>query len=225
MCVIINNPTGQLLSEDKLRVAYANNPHGVGFMWHEDGHVNTIKALMDFNEFLSLHEALQGVPHAIHFRWRTVGDTSDDRCHPFPIFTKKNDGFDLWMMHNGTIEKYARKSGEKSDTQLFAEALRQLVEKWDNPLNVLHPGVLGRMAEKLGRDNKLLLMGSGGRTALVNSASGWFDSNEGPLSFTTYDGNMDMPWYSNKYSFIECWRTRDKMELKETRQNNQRRIR
>lgn len=219
MCVIINNPTGQLLPESKLHTAFANNPHGVGFMWHEDGHVQTIKALMSFNDFLSLHEALVDVPHAIHFRWRTVGDTSDARCHPFPIFTKEKDGFDLYMMHNGTFSKFAKKAGEKSDTQLFAESLRGLIQKWSNPLDFLHPGVLARLSKNIGNENKILLMGSGGKTALVNSASGWFDSEEGPISFTTYDGNMDMTWYSNKYSFIECWRTRDKMELKEHRLN------
>lgn len=206
MCIIINNPTGQLLSEKRLHIAYNNNPHGVGIMWHERGHVETIKAMMSFRDFLDLHSELEGIPHAIHFRWRTAGDLGQQRCHPFPVFTKQNDGIDLWMMHNGTIGKYAKGSEQKSDTELFAEALRTNIQKWDNPLHVLQPGVLSRLSKTIGQNNKLLFMGSGNLTALVNSASGWFDSDEGPLSFTTYDGNIDMTWYSNQYSFRKSHR-------------------
>jgi hypothetical protein len=61
MCVIINNPTGKLLNIGSLHTAFVNNPHGVGFMWHQDGNVHTIKSIMGFNDFMTLHEALEGV--------------------------------------------------------------------------------------------------------------------------------------------------------------------
>jgi len=219
MCVIINNPSGQLLNISKLYTAFVNNPHGVGVMWHEDGHVHTIKALMGFNDFLALHEGLREVPHAIHFRWRTAGDTSDDRCHPFPIFTRERDGFDLYMMHNGTFERFSHNTGEKSDTQLFAENLRENIKKWNRPLDVLHPHILTKIGRTIGGNNKILFMGSGGLTRIVNSDSGWFDTDEGPCSFHTFNGSGDLTWYSNKYSFIDNYRQRDKMEAKEDRRN------
>lgn len=221
MCVIINNPSGQLLNIAKLYTAFANNPHGVGVMWHEDGQVHTIKALMGFNDFLALHEGLREIPHAIHFRWRTAGDTSDDRCHPFPIFTRERDGFDLYMMHNGTFETYSKQAvnSEKSDTQLFAENMRENIKKWNRPLDVLHPHILTRIGRTIGGNNKILFMGSGGITRIVNSDSGWFDTDEGPCSFHTFNGSGELTWYSNKYSFIDNYRQRDKMEVKEDRRN------
>jgi hypothetical protein len=221
MCVIINNPSGKLLPIGKLHTAFMNNPHGVGFMWHEDGKVHTIKALMGFNDFLALHEGLREVPHAIHFRWRTAGDTSDDRCHPFPVFTREQDGFDLYMMHNGTFEHFAKRAatGEKSDTQLFAESMRENIRNWNRPLDVLHPHVLQRIGRTIGGNNKILFMGSGGLTRIVNSNSGWFETDEGPQTFSTFDGGGELTWYSNKYSFIDDYRKRDKMEVKEDRRN------
>ncbi len=219
MCVIINNPSGKALSVAKLYTAFVNNPHGVGIMWHEKGQVHTIKALMRFNDFMDLHEALIDVPHAIHFRWRTAGDTSDDRCHPFPVFTRERDGFDLYMMHNGTFNRFAGKDKEKSDTQLFAENLREGIQAWNRPLDVLHPMVLHKIGKTIGGGNKILFMGSGGLTSIVNSESGWFETEDGPMTFHTFDGSGELTWYSNKYSFIDDYRKRDRMEAKEDRLN------
>lgn len=219
MCVIINNPTGKLLNIAKLHTAFVNNPHGVGFMWHQDGNVHTIKSIMGFNDFMTLHEALEGIPHAIHFRWRTAGDTSDDRCHPFPIFTKEKDGFDLYMMHNGTFSRFSNLGGEKSDTQHFAENMRKSIGSWNRPLDVLHSQVLTKIGQTVGGGNKILFMGSGGLTRIVNSDSGWFDTDEGPLTFHSFEGTGELTWYSNKYSFIDNYRVRDTMEVKEDRRN------
>lgn len=219
MCVIINNPSGHTLNIAKLYTAYVNNPDGVGFMWHHGEHVETLKSHMTFNEFMDVHEMLQYIPHAIHFRWRTAGDKSSERCHPFPIFTRERDGFDLYMMHNGTFEQYAGKHPVKSDTQLFAENLREGIQKWNQPLHVLHPRVLDRIGRSIGGNNKILFMGSGGLTAIVNSDRGWFETAEGPLSFHTFDGTGELTWYSNKYSFIDNYRKRDHMEAREEKRN------
>lgn len=219
MCVIINNPMGRSLNIAKLYTAYVNNPDGVGIMWHHENHVEILKARMSFNEFMELHESLQSIPHAIHFRYRTAGDTSDERCHPFPIFTRQKDGFDLYMMHNGTFDRYAGKHPIKSDTQLFAENIREGVKKWKRPLDVLHPHVLDRIGRSIGGGNKILFMGSGGLTRIVNSDRGWFETEDGPISFHTFEGTGELTWYSNKYSFIDNYRKRDHMEAREERQN------
>jgi hypothetical protein len=123
-------------------------------------------------------------------------------------------------MHNGTFEHFAKRAtGEKSDTQLFAESMRENIYKWNRPLDVLHPHVLQRIGRTIGGTNKILFMGSGGLTRIVNSNSGWFETEDGPMTFNTFDGGGELTWYSNKYSFIDDYRKRDKMEVKEDRHN------
>jgi hypothetical protein len=97
--------------------------------------------------------------------------------------------------------------------------MRKSIGRWNRPLDVLHSQVLTKIGQTVGGNNKILFMGSGGLTRIVNSDSGWFDTDEGPLTFHSFEGTGELTWYSNKYSFVENYRQRDKMEVKEDRRN------
>ena len=86
MCIILYNPDGRKLNRAHLKIAYQNNPHGYGFMWVENGHLNIIKGIAkNFNEIWDLVKHLNGFAYTLHLRWRTTGVISMDQCHPFQI--------------------------------------------------------------------------------------------------------------------------------------------
>lgn len=202
MCLIVNNPAGRPLNEIRMRAAYDNNRDGVGVMWHDsDGSVRSTRGLMTFKEFWELHQMLLDTPHAIHFRLKTRGRIHEDACHPFQILNAKEDGLDLYMMHNGTLHGLPADDKE-SDTMIFARELRKKIRTWDDPMEILSPVLLGKLAKNIGSGNKFLFFGTGGVTRIVNSKAGWFDSEtEGALEIDTHDGNQTPVWYSNQYSF------------------------
>jgi hypothetical protein len=203
MCLIVNNPQGKILHPVRIASAHKNNPDGVGVMWYdaEADRVHVERGMLNFADFWKIHESLEGVPHAIHFRWRTRGEIGANFCHPFQVLDKATDGVDLYMMHNGTLSGIET-SGGKSDSQVFADRLRSKIAGWKNPMDVLHPHILRRMSKTIGGGNKLLFMGSGGKTVIVNAESGWFDDDTvGPSEIKTFDGVATPTWYSNQYSF------------------------
>jgi len=120
MCIIIYNPEGKELDKNQLKLAYDNNPHGFGVMWHQDDRVYSMRQMANFDQFLRTVSQFNGVSHAIHLRWRTKGELGIDQCHPWEILSKGNDDpIDLCMMHNGTLHKLPSHR-TKSDTQIFA---------------------------------------------------------------------------------------------------------
>ena len=202
MCQIINNPTGAPLLKIRLETAHRNNRDGVGVMWHDrqTGRVQTIRGMYSFSELWDLHEMLVGTPHAIHLRYRTRGPVGENACHPFPILTEEQDGLDLYMMHNGTIEAMPS-NREASDTMQFAAGLRQKLLTWENPLDLFREHILEKIGKTIG-DNRLVIMASGGITGIVNAKTGWFEwPEEGALEMDTVDGMSTPVWYANQYSF------------------------
>jgi len=202
MCLIINNPTGEILDELRMRTAMQNNRDGVGIMWHEDdGSVQSEKGLYSFDQFWKLHNILHGKPHAIHFRLRTRGKVHEDTCHPFRILTEKEHGVDLYMMHNGTLHGIPVNNDE-SDSMIFARELRSKITTWENPLEILSKRLLSKLGSNIGPGNKMLFFASGGHSYIVNAKQGWFEcSKEGALEIDTHDGMETPTWYSNQYSF------------------------
>ena len=202
MCQIINNPTGAPLLKIRLETAFDNNRDGVGVMWHdqETGRVQTLRGMYSFAELWDLHQMLLGTPHAIHLRYRTRGPVGEVACHPFKILSEEQDGIDLYMMHNGTIEAMPS-SKDASDTMQFASRLREKLLTWDNPLDIIRPNLLERMEKTIG-DNRLVFFASGGITAIVNAKTGWFEHpEEGAVEIDTFDGMSTPVWYANQYSF------------------------
>lgn len=201
MCLIVNNPSGESLHPLRMEVALKNNPHGVGVMWHdrETGRVQSIRGMFDHKDYTDLHDMLLGVPHAIHFRLRTRGPIGEIACHPFRILTEEDNGMDLYMMHNGTLD-VPNVDGE-SDTMTFANRLRNQLLSWENPFDFFREPVLTKIQNVIGY-NRLVFYGSGGLTAILNAKQGWFDHPEkGNVTLDTFDGMSTPTWYANEYSF------------------------
>lgn len=185
MCLIIHNPKGKPLDKDKVKAAYENNSDGFGIMWVENEKVQVTRGLFDFNEICQSLDYLKGIEYACHFRYRTQGLISELQCHPHMVLNKEKHGSDLYLMHNGTLTGFAHK--KKSDSKMFAQMLRN--KAFENPERALeivsHEGFSSRISKVIGKNNKLLFMGSDGKVNIVNKSEG---------------KNIDDCWYSNTYS-------------------------
>lgn len=109
MCVIIagsdKRPT---LAE--LRACERRNPDGAGLAWlNEDGSVSFRKGISARAMHSMIRELPKGTPFVGHFRYATVGEPSDELCHPFPISRRTSlatsgdlDRGQRVLFHNGT---------------------------------------------------------------------------------------------------------------------------
>ena len=190
MCLIAYNPLGARLNKSLMRVAYDNNPHGVGVVWlDDDNELSVMKDVCDFKTFWTLLGYLEGYSYAFHLRWKTRGEINPDQCHPFQVLNKQQHGHDLYMMHNGTIFELQDK--KKSDSQMFAEILREMYEKnfIGKDLKSFYNFVDGGRAT-IGGFNRLLFM-TKSSVKIVNRSDGITHNDV---------------WYSNYYSFIKGYR-------------------
>lgn len=190
MCLIIYNSNGSKVPEHHIRIAHENNPHGFGIMWAQNGEVKTHRALLDADEIVDIMKDMEGIPYVVHFRYRTRGPISKDMAHPFKVLSKKNDGHDLFMMHNGTF-MFLKADEEESDSAKFAKHLRGALRVYGSD-SLFDKAQLSRMANRVGAVNKLVFLRGDGKIALVNKNAGW------------QDGAL---WYSNTYSLKPAYRT------------------
>lgn len=191
MCLIGYNPFGMKLSKSLLRTAYDNNPHGFGFVWlDDDNELSSLKKVSDFSSFWNNILNLEGSSYAFHLRWRTTGDISIERCHPFKILNKKEHGFDLYMMHNGTISEL-QVDDYKSDSEVYSNLLTGFYESnfYNRPLQDFYSFVENNKS-LLGDQNKILFMTSS-TSKIINKDQGFI---------------LDDVWFSNYYSFVETFR-------------------
>lgn len=178
MCLIVYVPEGKSIPRETFKYAGTQNDDGIGVMsvqgirkFHGR---KKLKRARRYSEWLSG----KGVPHGVHFRWRTHGDYSVDNIHPFSV-----PGTHAWLMHNGVIRQTERlATAEKSDTRLYVDSLKA-------PASV-DPAVpsefWGGVEDELGWANRALVMYQDtGVFYLLNEKGGeWIDGC----------------WYSNTYS-------------------------
>lgn len=123
-------------SKKDLQKMNISNPDGFGIAWNENGKINFIKGLFDFNQIKKLVYSCK-LPFTIHFRLASVSVVSNELCHPFPI--DKKASLDLEgkaskvLFHNGhyadwqktmltaiTTRKISLPGGPWTDTRSFA---------------------------------------------------------------------------------------------------------
>jgi predicted glutamine amidotransferase len=203
MCIIVHNSEGKPLDKNLLRVAYDNNPHGVGVMWQENNTVHTIKALCKFEDVWELTKHLHGFCYTLHFRWRTVGRIQEEQCHPHRILNKESHGMDMYMMHNGTIFNLKVKD-DQSDSQVFARKLQSSYEYKFQNIRTLVNHMHG-MIPTVGDFNKFVLMNENSVEIINETAGTW----------------RDRIWYSNVYSFEPGYREKKRTQKKLRKSNKQ----
>lgn len=209
MCIIIHSKHGDLINKDELYTAYENNPHGFGLMWAEGGRVQVHHDVCDFDTIWETLLDIEGIPHALHFRWVTRGELTLDQCHPFQVTDKDQSGRDIFMMHNGTLyflnSHVQAFSGRKSDTQIFAEHTGEILRSKSDPRVLFSERVQSNMHKRIRSHNKMLFLTDEGEWH-------YFNRNQGAE-------NEDF-WVSNVYSFEPGYRGKSTAAIVKPRKGN-----
>jgi len=126
MCVIIHKQAGQEIPFEHLLGAAHRNSDGWGVVIPDRGQLEVFHGLdttyrKHAEDVAELLEAAKDHDAFVHFRLCTAGDRSVAMTHPFTALSKKDDGVDLQVMHNGTISEFNRTGQAASDTALFTE--------------------------------------------------------------------------------------------------------
>lgn len=118
MCIIIENKTGQAISETIADRCVTINKDGFGIVYL-DGKGGDFRTLdMVIAKRLLVTETR---PYVAHCRYTTVGETNTDGIHPFPL------GNGRYLFQNGTID--TPETSTYSDTYQLAKVLRGLSGK------------------------------------------------------------------------------------------------
>lgn len=139
----------------------SGNKDGMGFMWTESGRIQVDKQLVKTDdETVAMYEKYKHLDCAVHQRNQTRGTVCLENCHPFKI-TSIDDGdeWDIWMMHNGTVQ----------DIQVIPEWAdsRNFAEHFLRPLFLEQPAMarskaLGRILSGLIPNSKFVVLSATG---------------------------------------------------------------
>lgn len=203
MCLIIQRQPNVEIDFKDFESAIHTNPDGYGLTWADGNRLQTVRSpeKPDPEDFYRIiNEELKDVPVMVHLRFTTAGKTNLRNAHPFPVLEKNEDGIDLRMAHNGTIQKYKTiASKDESDTRSF-------VKRFVRPL-------MKRMVKAIGPEE--LLKDEFTKKLLANevppgSVLSFIDSN-GQFMNINELGNGgkvgDGVYFSNTYSFNRNHRT------------------
>lgn len=207
MCLIIVSSNPTKITRADCASAIKKNDDGIGVMWYDaNGRIRTEKWLdigikKWWPQFRAIaHEAeSMGSQLAVHFRFATHGEVSEEMCHPFEIRTRQGKAY---MMHNGVISGYGEKdfsvfstkSGiadaepAKSDTWEYARMVEAIVA--DGGARLLrNTAFLSLLGTDISSGNKLVFAVPGDkekRLYLVNEKQGvWHHGH----------------WFSNTYAW------------------------
>lgn len=188
MCIIFYNENGKPYDQEVLSTAYDNNPHGMGIMWVEEGRVQTLKGLFSKHRMFEILKHFEGVPHAMHLRWRTRGKIEKNYCHPFRASHEGAD-HEVYMMHNGTFLDIETKKDE-SDTHVFAGRMQGITRDYGTDM-LFTESFLRRVEKDIKSWNKVIFLRGDGKVSIMN-----------PAEWHVVDGL----WMSNTYSLKEGYR-------------------
>ena len=186
MCILIKQPAGHVFSNEWLADFYSHNPDGIGVMWAKDGIINVAKTVpnnvQDVIDFYTEHVA--GKECALHLRWTTHGDTDLTNCHPYEVMSEE-DGYPVYLMHNGVLSTGNQEDKSKSDTYLY---IKNIIRPalLNNPTAFMEPWFKTLIEDHIGYSNKFVMMDAHGNTMTFNESAGvmWGDV-----------------WMSNTYAF------------------------
>jgi len=178
MCLLITQTNNKAISENRLRNADENNPHGMGFTY-SNGTKLIIEKFRHFNKFHARYiKALKTYGKTshflIHFRYSTHG-TSDGvfNVHPFKVNSR------LVFAHNGVIS--VKDDVKRSDTRVFNDTiLKQL------PKNFLSNKATRELLGNFVSGSKLAFLNVDGESTIINESAGHWDKGVW-FSNDTYD--------------------------------------
>tara|TARA_R110000823_G_scaffold259922_2_gene380926 strand:- start:136 stop:1224 length:1089 start_codon:yes stop_codon:yes gene_type:complete len=199
MCVIIVREPGIIIPESMIESACVVNPDGYGATVINPGEEpdNFRRFSKKGNSPDEVNRILRDNPDKkifLHLRFNTKGTNNLANCHPFRLTTKKADGLDTYLMHNGTLSGFG--NSVESDTRDFS-------------INFARP-ILKSMIK--GHRDKLQFISSKATRKFMDKFANWwfvvYDSqgNWYKKGTQTSDGNHDGWWSSNTYSFNRAHR-------------------
>ena len=190
MCLLITKPESTVFDNQFLAGVYDKNSDGIGIMYAEHGKV-VVKKFLPKTKQESIqiyHEHIAGKACAVHYRMRTHGATDMANCHPYQVLSA-DEGYELWLMHNGVLHTGNDKNVAMSDTwHYIRDYLRPIL--LNNPTFFMTEEFKDMIGAHIG-SNRFTLLDSHGNMVTVNEDQG-----------VMYEG----AWLSNTYA----WDTKDR---------------
>lgn len=186
MCLLVTQSADTVFDDDFLKGVYNLNSDGIGVMFAAEGSLNIMRCVpvteSDFIDFFRRN--IQGRDCAWHARMRTHGDIDLDNCHPYQVLSAE-DGYPLYLAHNGILSTGNDADKSKSDTwHYIQDYLRPMLLK--NPEFFMTAAFRQIIASHIGFGNKFVLMDAYGNTVTINRLAG-----------VTHNG----AWLSNTYAW------------------------
>lgn len=189
MCYLGYLPRRTAIETQLLRNAYDHNSDGFGVMYAENGRVVSWKQKGKFDVFEKHWATLPDNRQiAVHFRFGTSGPDSAEACHPFEVLNKDRDGMDLWLMHNGVLDRNFPGNKKSSDTMQYVHKLRGTLQ--GKPELIRNGNFREFLEIGLPNPNKMLLLEGSGRWHFLNKEQG---KEKGGV------------WHSNEYSLAPVY--------------------
>lgn len=172
MCLIITKPEGVNFDTDFIKDVYNKNSDGLGVMYAENNVLYSAKVVPNkFEDVLNFwHEKIGNRACAIHFRMRTHGDTDLENCHPYRVLSA-DEGYPLYLIHNGILHTDNHKDKTKSDTwHYIQDYLRPMLLK--NPTFFMTEAFKDLISDHIGTGNKFVLLDAYGNMVTLNEKQG-----------------------------------------------------
>jgi len=197
MCVAVLKPKDSSIDDKTLEKCWESNPDGGGFMYVNNDKIIIRKELDSFKKYKTLyrkHESLIDTDFILHFRIATSGLVDVANTHPHKV----ND--DVYMVHNGVIDRCADVNSKISDTMKFCKFISNLPNNFTG-----NKSMIELITGYIGTD-KMIFLNRNGDIKIVNENKGiWKNGN----------------WYSNgnweytrtKWYQKSSWKSSDDYEI------------
>ena len=197
MCVAVLKPKDSSIDDKTLEKCWESNPDGGGFMYVNNDKIIIRKELDSFKKYKTLyrkHESLIDTDFILHFRIATSGLIDVANTHPHKV----ND--DVYMVHNGVIDRCADVNSKISDTMKFCKFISNLPNNFTG-----NKSMIELITGYIGTD-KMIFLNRNGDIKIVNENKGiWKNGN----------------WYSNgnweytrtKWYQKSSWKSSDDYEI------------
>lgn len=172
MCLLVSQPADSKFDDNFIKGVYNLNSDGIGVMYAENGTINILKFVpkteKDFVEFFKTN--IEGRNCAWHARMRTHGDIDLENCHPYQVLSQE-DGYPLYLAHNGVLSTGNAKDTTKSDTwHYIRDFLRPMLLK--NPEFFMTKAFKKIIGAHIGGGNKFIMMDAYGNSVTINEQAG-----------------------------------------------------
>ena len=217
MCVICVSKKGvRQPNISEIKNMWESNPHGAGYMFTRNGHVEIKKGFMELDDFIDAIESEEFTDDDVviyHFRISTQAGVTPEMTHPFPLSDDLKDmnllecECSVGIAHNGIIRLTSNNNKDYSDTALFiTEYLPALIRDTED--------ITDRRVKKIIKElagSKLAMLNDNGDVSIIGD---FYGIGCGLLfSNTTFQPHRDMSrtWnlgelYGHRYKTAKSYR-------------------